>query len=106
MINIKGYIPVRADHPDRTKTGGVCIYYKESLPVREIKLSYSNEAILLEMDYNHKKIMISVIYRSPSESSLEFNLFLSNFRKMLNETSKRKPFLSIITGDFNARHSH
>ena len=84
MINIKGYIPVRADHPDRTKRGGVCIYYKESLPVREIKLSYFNEAILLEMDYNHKKIMISVIYRSPSQSSQEFNLFLSNFQKMLN----------------------
>ena len=25
---------VRADHPDNMKRGGVCIYYKESLPVR------------------------------------------------------------------------
>ena len=106
VINIKGYIPVRADHPDRTKRGGVCIYYKESLPVREIKLPYFNEAILLEMDYNHKKIMISVIYHSPSQSSQEFNSFLSNFQKILNEISKRKPSLSIITSDFNARHSH
>ena len=53
LLNIEGYNVVRADHPDNIKRGGVCIYYKESLPIRVISLSYINETILLEMDYNN-----------------------------------------------------
>ena len=33
LIDIKGYNSVRADHPDNIKRGGVCVYYKEYLPV-------------------------------------------------------------------------
>ena len=33
LIEIESYNLVRADHPDNIKGGGVCIYYKESLPV-------------------------------------------------------------------------
>ena len=36
FVDIQGYNLVRIDHPDNTKQGGVCIYYKESLPVRVI----------------------------------------------------------------------
>ena len=49
--------------------------------------------------------MISVIYRSPSQSNIEFDLFLANFEQLLCEINNRKPYLSIITGDFNARSS-
>ena len=38
LIDIEGYNLVRADHKDDTKRGGVCIYYKESLPVKIINL--------------------------------------------------------------------
>ena len=31
-------IAVRADHPNDVKRGGVCIYYRESLPVSVISL--------------------------------------------------------------------
>ena len=48
---------------------------------------------------------MSVIYRSPSQSNSEFDLFLSNFEKLLIDINERKPFLSVITGDFNARSS-
>ena len=106
LIKIKGYKPVRADHPDNIKRGGACIYYKESLPVRDIELSYFKEALLLEMNYNNKKVIVSVIYRSPSEKNNEFNLFLSNLERLLCDINKRKPYLSIITGDFNARSSN
>ena len=105
LIKIKGYKPIRADHPDNIKRGGVCIYYNESLPVRDIKLSYFKETLLLEMDYNNKKVIVSVIYRSPSQNNDEFNLLLSNLERLLCDINKRKPYLSIITGDFNARSS-
>ena len=106
MLNIEGYNLVRADHPDKIKRGGVCIYYKESVPVRVISLSYINEAILLEMYYNNKKVIVSVIYRSPSQNYHEFDSILTNFQKLLNEISNRKRSLSINTGGFNARSSH
>ena len=55
LIDIQGYDLVRADHPDNTKRGGVCIYYKESLPVRVTNLPYFKEALLLEMSFNKKR---------------------------------------------------
>ena len=102
LLKIDGYILVRADHPNNIKRGGVCIYYKESLPVRVISLPYLKEALLLEMTYNNKKVIVSVIYHSPSQNYSEFDLFFSNFEKLLNDISERKWFLSVIASDFNA----
>ena len=48
---------------------------------------------------------MSVIYSSPGQSNSEFDLYLSNFEKLLSDINKRKPFLSVITGDYNARSS-
>ena len=53
LLNIEGYNVVQADHPDNIKRGVVCIYYKEYLSIRVISLSYINETILLEIDYNN-----------------------------------------------------
>ena len=57
------------------------------------------------MTYNNKKIIVSFIYRSPSQNNSEFDLFLSNFGKPLGDINKGKPSLSVITGDFNTRSS-
>ena len=75
LIDIEGYKLIRADHPDDIKRGGVCIYYKESLPVRAISLSSFKEALLLEVCYNKKKVIVSVIYRSPSQNNNNFEFF-------------------------------
>ena len=89
LLEIDGYILVRADHPNNIKRGGVCIYYKESLPVRVISLPYLKEALLLEMTYNNKKVIVSIIYCSPSQNNSEFDLLLSNFEKLLSDINKR-----------------
>ena len=83
LHEIDEYNLFRADHPNNIKRGGLCVYYKESLPVRVISLSYLKEALLLEMIYNNKKVIVSVIDRSPSQSNSTFDLFLSNFEKLL-----------------------
>ena len=57
------------------------------------------------MTYNNKKVIVSVIYRSPGQNNSEFDLFWSNSEKFLSDINKSKPFLSVITGDFNARSS-
>ena len=105
LLDIEGYCLVRADHPNNIKRGGVCVYYKESLPVRVINISYIKEALFLEMNYNNKKVIISVIYRFPSQNTHEFESFLLNFEHLLNDITQCKPSLSVITGDFNARSS-
>ena len=96
---------IRADHPDNIKRGGVYIYYKESLPVQIINQHHLKEPLLLEMSYNNKKVTVSVSYRSPSQSTDEFDSFLSNSENFLNDINKRKPYLSVVTGDFNSRSS-
>ena len=69
LLEIDGYNLVRPDHPNNVKRGGVCVYYKELLPVRDISLPYFKEALFLEMTDNNKKIIVSVIYRSPSQNN-------------------------------------
>ena len=105
LIDIEGYNLVRADHPDDTKRGGVCIYYKESLPVKIINLPYFKETLLLEMSYNKNKVIVSVIYRSLNQTNDKSGLFLSNLEKLFSDINKLKASLSVVTGDFNARSS-
>ena len=44
-----------------------------------------------------------MIYRSPSQSSQEFAQFEMLFSQLLNDITSKKPFLSVILGDFSAR---
>ena len=44
-----------------------------------------------------------MIYRSPGQSSEEFDKLLLNFEFLLDYIANRNPFVSIIIGDFNAR---
>ena len=37
------------------------------------------------MSYNNRKVMVSVIYRSPSQTNDEFDAFLSNLQLLLND---------------------
>ena len=84
---------------------GVCIYYKELLPVRVVSLPYFKEALFLEMTDSYKKIIVSVIYRFSSQNISKFDSFLSNFEQLLRDITKCKKTVSVITGDFNARSS-
>ena len=102
-IDVKGYNLVRADHSDNVKRGVVCSYYKESLPVLIKTLPYFKEALFLEMIHSNKKVIVSVIYHSPSPNNCELDSFLTDFDILLSEINKCKPSLAVITGDFNAR---
>ena len=51
------------------------------------------------MTDHNKNIIVSVIYRSPSQHSFEF----SNLEQLLRDISKREPTVSVVTGQFNGR---
>ena len=53
-----------------------------------------------------KKGYITVLYRSPSQNSLEFDNFILDFEKMLSDINSCNPDFSIILGDFNVRSNN
>ena len=46
---------------------------------------------------------VAVIYKSPGQSSSEFEEFLVKFDKLLKQVNMRKSSFTVILGDFNAR---
>ena len=78
-LNIDGYNIVRSDHLSGSKRGSVCCYFKESLPIRILEITAMTECLVLEMLYNNNLVIISVIYRSPNQSSQEFTQFWNAF---------------------------
>ena len=99
LLEIDGYSLICSDHSNYIKRGETCIYYKESLPVRAINIPYLKEALLSEMTYNNKKVIVFIIYRSPSQNNCEFDSFLRSVERLLSDIKKSKRFLSGITGD-------
>ena len=54
-LSIDGYNFIRADHPHNQKRpGGVCIYFKEQLKLKQIITSNSSECILCEISMGKK----------------------------------------------------
>ena len=100
-LNIDGYNKVRSDHPSGSKRGGVCCHFKESYPIKILKISLMTECLVFEMFYN-KLVIVSVIYPSPSQSSQEFAQIEMLFSQLLTDIISKKPFFSIILSDFNA----
>ena len=60
------------DHPLNNETGGVCMYYKESLVVKVINISYLQECLLFEVMIDNIRGYIAFIYRSPSQNISHF----------------------------------
>ena len=101
--NTDGYNIVRSDYPSISNRGGVCCYFKESFPIRILKITLMAECLVLEILRNNKLVIVSAIYCSPSQSSQEFAQFEILFSQLLNDITSKKAFFSIILGDFNAR---
>ena len=53
-----------------------------------------------------KKGYVTVLYRSPSQNSLEFDNFILKFEMMLSDINSSNPHFSIILSDFNARSNN
>ena len=81
------------------------MHYKENLSLRIISISYFDQCLLCEVTCQNEKGYIAVIYRSPSQSCSEFEDFLFNLEKLINQIKQLKPSFTIILGDFNARSS-
>ena len=103
-LELQGYVMVRSDHPSDTKRGGVCIYYKEHLPfVRRDDITFLNECIVGEIKIKNKKCFVTCVYRSPSQTAEETDIFLSTFEQTCSSIALESPLSILVTGDMNAK---
>ena len=83
ILQVEEYNLIRADHPDNIKRRGVCLYFKKSLALMKIELSDITECLLCEVNVKGQVGFIIVSYHSPSQTSSQFDDFLSNCEKLI-----------------------
>ena len=74
---------VRADHPGNIERGGVCVYFKESLPVSCLPNPYSKQCLIFEVSINSERGYVVSMYRSLSQTSDDFYSFTTNLEKLV-----------------------
>ena len=105
-IKIDGYNLIRSDHPSDSKNDGVCIYYKEHIPlILRDDINTLDNCLVTEIRSQNGKCFLTCIYRSPSQNQDELKKFCANFDIFLNNIYDELLLCSIVTGDFNARCS-
>ena len=91
---IPGYDLYRADHPSNVKRGGICIYFKNCLPLKVANIQFLQECINFEMKIGEKLCNLVALYRSPNQSQDEFETFAKNLELNLDTISANNPFLN------------
>ena len=73
-----------SDHPSNSKTGGVCAYFREGLPIkRRSDLELLQELIFTELTLSRKKIFLITLYRCPSQTSEQYEDFIDRLQVMI-----------------------
>ena len=105
-IFIRGFSPdpIRADKPSSIRNGGVCLYFKESLPIKErCDLEILPETIVAEIKLYRKKIFFVLSYCHPNMPVNELVEYTKALETIHESIRKENPTMSILSGDFNAR---
>ena len=102
-LEIPGCYLFRADHPSNTKREGVCIYYRNSLPLKILNIQYLHDCINFEIRIGGKLCRFVSLYRSPSQSQDDFESFANNFELNINTATAHNYFLTVVLGYFNAK---
>ena len=71
--------------------------------MRVLNISYLSECITFEIRIGNQVCRFIHLYRSPSQTQEEFQKFISNLKLSLDALSCGNPFLTVMTGDFNAK---
>ena len=75
-----------SDHPSNSKTGGVCMYFREGMPIkRRPDLELLQELIVTELNISSKKIFLTTLYHSPSQTSEQYENFVDRLQVKINQ---------------------
>ena len=102
-MEISGFSLIHSVHPSNNKRGGVCIYYKNILPLRVLSAQYLQECINFELNIGGKICNFISLYRSPRHTQEEFEKFIENLELKLESSCLNNPFLIVLIGDLNAK---
>ena len=91
---------IRSDQPSSKKRGGICIYYKNFLPLKVTGVRFFEECIAFNLIISNKLCSFDALYRSPSQSQDDLTAFSDNFEMTLDLALKKNPFLLVVLGDF------
>ena len=105
-LEISGYNIVRSNHPSNKISGGVCIYYKSYLPLRNMDINYLNQCMSFELMVHDKLCNFIALYISPSQSQDQFESFKENLELNLESSVENNPFLVVLLGKSNAKSSN
>ena len=97
---------IRADHPPNSTRGGVCMYYKNCLPLKVLDIRFHYESIAFALRIGDSLCSFISLYRSPYQSYDDFTSFLDNFELTLDTLTQKNSFLMVAVGDFNAKSSN
>ena len=79
------------------KRGGVCIYYKISLPLKIKHFQYLQECINFEIKIKDKIRNFITLYHSPNQCQDDFESFINNFELNLDSIMTNNPFQFLVT---------
>ena len=85
-LKIQGYELVRSDHPSQHKRGDICIYFRNSLPLKILNIHYLQESVSFELQIGSEICTFVSLYRSPSQTSDDFEKFTYNFELILHSS--------------------
>ena len=80
-LSLDGYSLIHADRPKNIKQGGVCIYYRETFPIKTIQVNYLSKCLVCKVNYESKNLFIVTLYRSPSQTDGEL---LRRFKSVID----------------------
>ena len=79
-LEIPSYDLIWADHSFNSKRGGVCVYHRNSLPLKILNIFYLRECIVFELKIGNKFCKIVSLYKSPNQSQDIHKQLRTNFR--------------------------
>ena len=104
FINDSSPGPYRSHKDYDIRNGDVCLYFKESLPIKErCDLEILPETIAAGIKLRKKKVFIVLSYPHPNMSNDEFVEYMRLLENIQESIRKENPTISILCGDFNAR---
>ena len=65
-------------------------YIWESLPIKYLSNAYIQECLILEISINNKNGYVVSMYRSPSQTADESDLFINNLEKFVIFLAKKQ----------------
>ena len=103
---IDWYNLIRSGYPSDSKNGGVCICYKEHIPlILRDDINTLDKCLVTETRSQNEKCFVTCNYGSPSQNQDEFKYVCTSFGILFNNINEELPLYSLVTGDLNARCS-